>query len=582
MADPFPTPVWSPDPAGRRPRRFGRSLRFVLILACLMGLGLVIQAVARPAYRKVKVLRGRSEARQAMELFAAEKLEEAARHSRLAYEFAPEEPEVLRVVARLSARLRHRDAFARYRALIATGTAEFTDRLQMAEIAVQTGRTDAARPLLTALMKEAPTDRAVWQLAQQQVRQLGDLTQAIRLARVVVARFEGEAEAEFELATLLLLSAEPARIEEGIRILWGLALTPSTIQRNAVAILSRWPNLKPSEAETLARVLDGSSGSTPQSLTTVLLTCQLRLRSHPEKRQEWLSLALRFVPTNAPVPEVCDLMLWLGEHDAVSLADAYLPADRCRTNFPLMAARLDYLIGTGQDQELQRVVSDLDNVLDPGTRAAAQGALAARRGRRDEAERAFLGALNGAGARAKLVAPFVAREAERHGFNAVAVQALQMQMGTPGAGLDATRRILRLLKTEPDLQEALVTLRRLHVLLPGDDTVALERAWLELFFGENSEWAVAELKRLSGERPSDAPLRSALALAHWRTGNFAEALALIERSAPDPATMSAREKVVYALVLGANNQREAARRVARMIPRESMRKQFDELLAPWL
>lgn len=556
-------------------------MRFVLILACLTGLAVMIQALARPTYRKVKVLRARSAAREATKLMAADKLEEASRHSRLAYEFAPEEPDVLRVVARLSTRLGHPEAFARHQAFAATGKADLTDRMEMAELAVRTGRTDAARPLLTALMKEVPTDRRVWRLAQRQVRQLGDLRQAIQLARVVVSRFASDSEAEFELATLLLLTGEPASVEEGTRILWGVALSPSPSQRNAVATLARQPGLKPSEAETLARVLDGSAGSS-DSLTTVLLSCQLRLRSHPEKRQEWLARALRSVPTNAPVPEVCELVLWLGEQDAVALADAYLPPERCRTNFPLMAARLDYLMGMGREEEFRQAVFDPANVLDPGTRAAAQGAQAARLGRRDEAERAFRGALNGAGTRFYVVAPLVAREAERHGFNSVAVRALQLQMSTPGAGLEAARRILRLLKTEPDLREALVTLRRLHDLLPGDDTVALERAWHELFMGENSEWALAELKRRSGERPSDASLLPALAFAHWRAGNAAEALVTIESTSPDPARMSTREKVVYALLLGANNQREAGRRVARMIPQESMRKQFGELLAPLL
>ncbi len=556
-------------------------MRFVMVLACLTGLAVVIQAVARPVYRKAKVLRARSAAREASDLMVADKLEEASRHSRLAYEFAPDKPEVLRVVARLSTRLGHPDAFARHQAFAATGRADLTDRIEMAELAVRTGRTDAARPLLTVLMKEVPTDRRVWRLAQRQVRQLGDLTQAIQLARVVVSRFASDSEAELELATLLLLTGEPVRVEEGIRILWGVALSRSPSQRNAVAILARRPSLKPSEAETLARVLDGSAGASV-SLTSVLLSCQLRLRSHPEKRLEWLARALRSVPTNAPVPEVCELVLWLGEHDAVSLADVYLPPERCRTNFALMAARLDFLMGMGRDEEFLQAVFDPANVLDSGTRAAAQGTLAARQGRRDEAERAFRGALDEAGARSHLVAPLVAREAERHGFNAVAVQALQLQMKTPGAGLEAARRILRLLRTEPDLREALVTLRRLHVLLPGDDTVVRERVWHELFMGENSEWALAELKRRSAEQPSDATFLPALAFAHWRAGNAAEALVTIESASPDPARLSPREKVVYALLLGANNQREAARRVARMIPPESMRKQFGELLAPWL
>jgi len=562
----------------RPPRRLARSRLFMLVVAVLLVLGIGVRVAVPPAYRWVKAKRARKAAGEAERLLGEGRLEDSARFSRVAYELAPNEAEVLRVVARLSARLGRSDAVSHYLAYRATGQMLPEDRIAMAEAAIRFGRVDVARPLLAELTTERPTDRHVWRLALAYARQSAPLAESVALARSVVSRFGGDTEAEFELASMLVGSGQPAWGGEGRRILWGLALGRTALDEQAAQTLAGLPDLKPAEAETLARVLESSATN---SLSRSLLSLQLRILSQPARTNEWFEKALALVPTNGPVPEVCQLVLWLTERNGLAFAGGHVPEARCRTNLLLMVARLDYLVGINDSAGLASAVGDSGNVLDPGMRSAATGALASKQGRRDEAERAFRAALDAGGSRVMLVAPFVAREAERQGYNAVAVQALQLAMETPGREMDAARRILRLLENDPNPAQGLATMRRLHSKLPTDETIVLERAWQELLAGENSAWALAELQRLAGARPEDGGVRFALALAEWRNGRASEALTTMEKVLVDLESLIPRQRVVYAVVLGANDQREAARRVVRGIPAGPGAATYEALLQPW-
>lgn len=562
----------------RPPRRLARSRLFMLVVAVLLVLGIGVRVAVPPAYRWVKAKRARKAAGEAERLLGEGRLEDSARFSRVAYELAPNEAEVLRVVARLSAQLGRSDSVSHYLAYRATGQMSQEDRIAMAEAAVRFGRIDVARPLLGELTAERPTDRHVWRLALASVRQTGDLAKSVALARSVVSRFGGDAEAEFALASLLVGSGQAGWMGEGQRILWGLALGRTAMDQQAVQMLAVQPDLKPAEAETLARVLE----SVPtNSLPRALLTLQLRMRSQPARTNEWFEKAVALVPTNGPVPEVCQLVLWLTERDGLAFAGGHLPEVRCRTNLLLMAARLDYLVGIDDSAGLATAVADTGNVLDAGMRSAAVGALAAKQGRRDEGERALRAALDAGGSRAMLVAPFVARVAERHRLNAVAVQALQVCMEAPGREMEVARGILRLLELDPNPTQGLATLRRLHSKVPTEDAVILERAWLELLAGENSAWALTELKRIAGFQPEDGSVRFALALAEWRNGQASQALMTIEKGPVDLESLIPRQRAVYAVVLGANDQREAARRIARGIPTGPGAATYEALLQPW-
>ena len=85
--------------AARPPRRLARSRLFMLVVAVLLVLGIGVRVAVPPAYRWVKAKRARKAAGEAERLLGEGRLEDSARFSRVAYELAPNEAEVLRVGA---------------------------------------------------------------------------------------------------------------------------------------------------------------------------------------------------------------------------------------------------------------------------------------------------------------------------------------------------------------------------------------------------------------------------------------------------------------------------------------------------
>ncbi len=220
----------------------GSSKKFLLGMVGLVVVGLGIAAVAKPAYRQLKTVRSRRAAALGESLLVSGRLEEAARQARLAVELAPAEPNSLRLAGRISAMGMRPEALAYWQSYLATGKSLPSERVEVAELAVRMGRTDVARSLLEALVRETPQDRHVWRLLQAHVRNLGDVRQALSLARMVVAKFPGDTEAEVQLADLLVLSGDPKSREEGRRILWGVAMVPSATQPAAASILMGIPS----------------------------------------------------------------------------------------------------------------------------------------------------------------------------------------------------------------------------------------------------------------------------------------------------------------------------------------------------
>lgn len=280
VAGPRPITLQTRRLSGRR--RFGRRLTLVLLV--LLGLSIPAGIFARPLYRTVKAMRGRSAAKQGELLMKSGQIEPAVQKLRLAYRFAPKDPDVLRSVAQMNATLRSPDTLSFYEALLATSEARFSDRVAATEVALWSERREVAGAWVQALVKEAPRERVVWRLAQEHELRFGRISTAVELARHVVALFRSDAEAELELGSLLLQTPDRRRREEGLRLLWSIALGRTPWKEQAAQRLAQQPELRTTEAATLARILEGIPDN---PLPTRLVVAQLQVRARPESRQEW-------------------------------------------------------------------------------------------------------------------------------------------------------------------------------------------------------------------------------------------------------------------------------------------------------
>jgi hypothetical protein len=177
---------------------------------------------------------------------------------------------------------------------------------------------------------------------------------------------------------------------------------------------------------------------------------------------------------------------------------------------------------------------------------------------------------------------FVAGYAERIGQPRAAVAAYERLMRWPPLTLTAGKEIMRLLGPLDDAKASREVLRRLEQFLPGDESLFLASAYFGFLLREHLPNARATLAQSVKDHPANALYRTVLALGELQEGNAPKALSLVEGIEVDWTQAEPRMKAIYAAVLGANQQREAARQMARRIDLTALRSEEKELIKEWL
>jgi hypothetical protein len=568
-------PSASLGPGERRP---DPSRRWIIGIVVLILVAVIVRFAAPPVYQKVKRERGIRMAREANRRLDAGDDKEAVGLVQSALQFAPGDWEVARATARLCARTQRSEGLSYWGTVIASGNATVADQKEAVEMAIRYGRVDLSGLWLQPLYRAMPKDLAVLRLMLRHIERLGDRKRIQEFAHRFLQEFPTDPEVGFTVGSLLNQDSDRKVRDEGRRLLWELAAGQTTWRDAAVTGLAGNPELGRAELETLARLVESRTNA---PLSARWVAVDLRQRLDPARKAEWVERAVSWVTPESPVDETATLVVWLGRWGSLGSALPLLPPERCRTNVILMAARLDVLVSLNRTQELAAMVTQESGALTGPLLAAAQAVLAAKSGKLTDAEALFRQALRG-GTRVLPVLPFVATQAEAAGLPLVAIEAHQLMLSVPGFTLDSGRQLLRLVIPLADLTQARNTLRTLNAFMPGDEVVAAERAWLEAIFGENREFAVTTLERMATARPQQLSWRYGWALALWRKGDPGQALNLLEQNAGDFSQLEPRMQAAYVAVLGANNQREAARRFARRISQPKLRAQELELIAPWL
>jgi thioredoxin-like negative regulator of GroEL len=546
------------------------------IAVVAVAIGLLVTLGGPPAYRLARSARARNAAQRGDALLRSGRVDAAVHQLRVAYQLDPSDAVVLRTLARCSVQVGNPESVGLHHALLDRGAAELEDRVTAAGLFLNAGEQDSSGKLLEALTKEIPADRRVWLLALEHSRQFASIRESIALARHVVSRFPGESEPELRLGTFLLASPRTREREEGLRLLWGVALGQSAHREPAARQLALQKGLGRPELERLARILEERPDA---GLESRLVAAQLRVRTHPESRGDWVERVVSWVGPDSPVSEVLGVVRWLDQHNAMDRAGNLLGLERCRTNLPLMGAHVDFLVATRQEAALEALVGSGGSVLDPAMGLAARGAMCVAQRNVPGAEEAFRAALQKPGRR-DLVLPYVAREAMRAGLPTMALETVGEWMQIPGHAAAAGRRLIELGEQLPDLGMSRELLRQLVGALPREEWVIVESGWVELLTNGNCQWAAEQFERLHALVPGDPSLGAALALARWRQGDPVGGLALLDARSLDPDSMDVRRRVACAVVLDANGQREAARRIIRSLPVGSLQSELEALVQP--
>lgn len=544
--------------------------RFVFLLVSLAVLALVGLLGARPAYRWFKSQRALAMVAQGEAAALNNDWTQVGRVVQTTLRLAPEEIRVLRLAARYGSRENLPAGLNYWQMVQAKEPLSLDDQYDYASVAVNLGRTDLSAQLLQSLVATNQIDPKVLRLVVIHSQAVGSMNEAINAARRWVSEAPGNEEAENALANLLFGRPNPAERREGRGLLWGLALGKSRFSTNAVEKLAASPELSQGENLVLLKQIENR----PDQMVTSYV---LRIKLTPDQKAELVNSMVKAVLEDGSAPLLAAAASWLADNNQGPRVLDVLPMKIAEKNPVLMTGRLQALLENGQTAEVKRFLELDTSKVEAFMLHCLRAYAAQKEGKPQLMAGHFENALAAAGGVPSRLR-FVAGYAERIGQPVAAISAYKRLMAWPPATLESAQNILRLASALNDTRTLRESTSQLSNYLPGDRGVAILDAYLGALLQDTSVRAKENLLRLLGDKPNEADAVLALALIELRTGESQSALARLEKLPPSWVQVTPQNAAVYAAVLGANEQREAARRLARSLDVSKLRPEEVDLI----
>lgn len=581
-----PKPQPSPNPAekqeSRRRRRVGKSRKAVWAILATVFIGVGAVLGQKFLYPKVREYRGLQFAREATRLLEAGKTNEALPIVKNANRFAPDHEEIIRLRARFLFRQNPQEALRDWENLAARKALSFEDKVDFLETSVGLHRADISAQILLEIGSAQSTNSRILKLGINHLIESGFTDRAIGLARYALARDPLSLENQFTLGSLLVANTNDFLHEEGRGLLTDVARVGSDYQTPALQRLIAGGRLQDAHIPELIGLLDLH----PENITNFVNALTLRWQVRTNDRAEFSRAAASRLEQERSTNNAIVLAEWLLVRSPKDLLPVL--TDARIEELPLLAVSRAEAYARIQDWEnLSRSLNSPHLESAPFSKFLLKARLAVAEGRRTEAENLIQGS-------ADLVAKFpqnlayVARIAEEIGLPDSAVRVWVRVAEFPPLSLYATSEVLRLSRNLDQLKSEAAVLARISSAAPGDLRLAGERAEREVMVGTNIPQAEQALREALADK-STTPVpeqtrrfQSALALARLRQGDAPGALELFEQSEFDWKTLPTRSRVIYVAILGANQQRETARKFAQQLDPGSLKSQERELVEPWL
>ena len=558
---------------GKRHSRGKRWRKKMMIGALVIG---GLYGAASMVYPVIKAWRGDRFARLATAEINAGHIPEAQKLVRSAVRLAPHDPEVVRAAARFSTKVRNPETFKYWLELAESPSFTDQDRIELIRVALIMDRLDLVQRYLHPLLAKQPRNRDVLRLVAAEQTEFQNFPKAIEAARMALATDPASDQDMVALGRLLIRSTSPSDRDEGKSLLWDIAIGKSALSPEAISALVDSKGLTTPELEVLLRRIQAEAS--PNN-THKMLAAGIESRLHPEHREAAMEKVLSGYDS-APIDTKAELLRWALKLDPTHTA-AFLNPDRIGTNRTLVTIRAEALAGSSQWSDLDTMLANPALPFEPTGRALLRARSSLGQGKVEPGRGYILEGVNLPNPDPRGLV-LLAKTAEGAGLPADAIRAWERLSENPALILQASREIMRLSQATADLLAARRVIQRLSDHMPGDESLAGERARLDALYGENLDSALSSLGGLVKKNPANIAWRHGLALARLRSGDAPAALSLIEETAYDWKLYTPRSQAIYIAVLGANGQRETARRFAHQVRIEKLREAERQLVEPWL
>lgn len=541
-----------------------------IVLAAVLAIGGWMSA--RPVYRIIKRQRALATLSATVAEMEAGKWVEAGRSLKVLLEMAPGEPKVIRLAAQFCTKRSLQEGFNYWQMLLNSPEATFEDHMGYAELAVNFNRADIAGPELRELLRTNRTSEPLFRLYVRFLRNTDSPATAILGTRFWLENFPSSDEAQLTLGMLLSYSPNADERAEGRRFLWPLAVGRGEYRNQAVDLLIPSNELNSAENQILL-------SSVAERKDRRAWYYELRTKLDPVRRKEILDEFEQEARQSDNANSLAEAVGWFASRGEPKRSLALLPPEVVQKHTNLLSARLQVLLELDKLEEVRPYLESDKNNVAPYIGHCLQAMAAQKAGQAQMVMVHFMSAI-AACTNQPMQLQFVAGYAERVGQPMAAIYAYEKLMNWPPATYSAGREVLRLLTAVDDTRRAWEALNRLSQFLPGDDALFSSSAYFGFLLGERLPGAKARLDAMmrDKEKGKDPLYGLILALAEFREGNSAKALSLIEGLEMDWSRAEPRMKALYVAILNANDQRAAAREMARKVDAKGLRPEERDLL----
>ncbi len=559
-------------------RRYHKFTRYVLIPgAIVIIVGLLAFFFRRPVMEQLRAWKSNKVIEEAESEYRAGRLMEVHRKLQVALQLAPLNQKVQRLAARFYTEVNVPESLNHWQIVITAPDASIEDRLAYVDACLKFYRADLAFAELNSLEATISKSPGFLRRVVRYLILVNDFAGAVPYAREAQVTNPRDEEFEYLLGLCLVRSSQPDWIQEGRRLLFGLAIASGVQQLPASRELINTGTLTSVEGRQIARAMERRTDLT---FADRLEIAGLRMGSDAAERERIAqSLGAETPPKDDEerVAYAAWTLRMLLPRVAVNFLNSL-----ATTNESLVVLRVEALTQNGDWNALEEVLRRDGSLVPPATAAGAKAMRAKAKGESEQVSAILLSAIDSIGTSRSRnwteQLTTLSYWAERSGQTNLAMKSLMPLLQVRSVLPNAGRRILVLSASVDSLELTLPTLRALRSYAPNDKSVQSAFAHVALVLNENVADAAAAATELLASNPNSLGNRILTAFAHFRQGKFAEAMETLEEGGLDTSAVDPRLKVLVAVIRHGAGQRDAARQLAREIPLPALKLEERRLL----
>jgi tetratricopeptide (TPR) repeat protein len=551
------------------------------VVVALVGVGVLLGLLVRPAYRWAKDVRASHLIDEFRDAADEARLLEAVQRAHAAYQLAPANKKVVRAMAELYGGINSERSLGFWRALLDHPDVEDDDREAYVRYTLALRRADLAGPVLAELRKRNPRSATARKLQALWHQARGEGEAALSVLRSLLADDDGDDDARLALA-LALLEGTSAKdrasaVDEARALLLRAMGNDGNEGLAALEVLARRLALTPEETLRVAERLETHPLARAQRL---FWKREMELRSHPERRERVINEVVA-AHRQSTAEDRARAARWLNLQRAHGGVRDIIPLEQALTRQDFFLIWADSMALDKQWGELKRVLEQERVPVEPELVLLFRARAARELGEAKEAQLHWDRAAGEAMRRPEILW-YMARYAERLGETRWAVQVYSLLTRTEADPREAWLSLVRVQESHADTPALLETLRAMARHYPNDPAVKNDLLYLRLLLKDDPESAAVEALRRVEDEPRIMAYRVTASLGLLRAGEAAAARRMLDEAGiADWSKLQPSWQAVYAAVLGASGDRAGARALIRTIPAQRLKPEENALLMVW-